>query len=140
MTLRMKQNLLAAAPLIFSILVSGAALAATPGCVNGSAGKTVQTVLDVGDAVCDALSANDVENDDVQLVCKYMNQVDGLAHVFIAKIPATQAAKMGIKTPKTLAMTAPAPSATASASASAPPASSAPPTSAPSTKPSSGKK
>jgi hypothetical protein len=115
MALTLKQNLVASFPLVVAVLACTGAIVSTPACSGVNTGKVAQTVLDVGDAVCDALTANDVGNGDVQIVCKYINQADGIAHVFIAKVPAAQAARMGLRTPQTAALMASAPVASSAA-------------------------
>ena len=125
-----KQNLIGVAPLLIALAASSAAIASAPGC-GVNAGKIVQTVLDVGDAVCQTLVANDLAADQVQIECKYINAADGVAHIFIAKVPTEQASRMGIVTPRVMALRGAAlppcaAAAEASASASAAPTSAAP--------------
>lgn len=126
MTNPVRQTLLAAAPLVLSLLTAGSVLATAPGCTSAGVGKGVQvgqTVLDVGDAICDALTANDIGGDKVQIVCKYITTADSVAHVFIATVPQSQAAKMGIYTPKMLAAKSVCPPAPSPAAAPTPSAS-----------------
>lgn len=107
-------------PTVFA-LATGGALSGVASCTASTQQKVVSvgtTVLDAGSAVCQAIANAPGLPDAVKVICEYVDKADGLAKIFVATIPRTQAAAMGMKLPCSAAPEAPLPSPSASASAS----------------------
>lgn len=71
-----------------ALLVVMACAAATSSCA--AAKPIVQTALDIGVAACSVIDV-DTTNPNVQLVCKYIDQADGVAKVVLAIMPREKA-------------------------------------------------